>query len=124
MLDNFILRDCCYLKGCFQVQLVVIICIDPPHPQSNLPRITIQHWKSFPPSRPTCGHNAQTKEAQMVWQADWTNGVTPGYYVLLSDVFLPGTIPVVYGHAVQVAFQPRELGQLRDMIINRWHAEH
>ena len=124
MLDNFILHDRYYLKGCFQVQLVVIICIDPPLPQSNLPQITIQHWKSFPPSKPAHGCDAQTKEARMVWQADWTNGVTPGYYVLLSDVFLPGTIPVVYGNAVQVTFQPAELGQLRNIIIDRWHAAH
>jgi len=123
MLDNFILHDHCCSKGCFQVQLVVIICIDPPLPQSNLPLITIQHWKPSPPSRPVHGQNALRKEARMVWQADWTNGVTPGYYVLLTDVF-PDTIPLVYGNATQAVFPPVDLAYLQDLIIDRWHAAH
>jgi hypothetical protein len=65
--------------------------------------------------------NAQTKEARMVWQADWTMGVTPGYYIPLADVFLPGAIPAVYGNATQAVFQHENLVQLRDMIIYFWH---
>jgi hypothetical protein len=123
-LDNFILWDHGYSQRCFQVQLVVIISIDPPLPQSNLPRITIQHWKPFPPSRPVRSLHARTKEARMVWQADWTNGVTPGYYIPLADIFLPRAIPAVYGNATQAVFQHADLVQLRDLVINRWDAAH
>jgi hypothetical protein len=56
----------------------------------------------------------------MVWQADWTDEVTPGYYVDLADIFLPAAIPQIYGAATQVVFSSTDLAQMRQNIINCW----
>jgi len=50
----------------------------------------LQLWKHF--SSIAAQHQ---RDVQMVWQADWTNNVTP-LYVLLSDVFRQ-QVPAVYG---------------------------
>jgi hypothetical protein len=117
----------CYINhsnGISQVQLVVIICIDPPlatHP--DLPRITIQHWKlTHRPSRVFSTPNPyaqQNKEAGMVWQANWTHAVTP-YYIELADIFRPGTIPAIYGANTRAYFTPASLDRWRLNIIATW----
>jgi len=97
------------------VQLVVIICIDPPRaPHLTLPRITIQHWKSVLSTR--AGNHAQ-----MVWHADWTHATTPNYYVPLMDLFLPGAIPPIYGGATMAVFNDSDVAHWRQNVINNWH---
>jgi hypothetical protein len=86
---------CCHSPDFLQVQLVIILSIDPPigaHP--NLPRITIQLWRGFPPTHPLCV--GRLREARRVWEADWTHGATP-LYILLSDIFR-GPVPAAYGN--------------------------
>lgn len=121
-LAHFIPSDCYCSNGHSQVQLVVIICIDPPlAPHLNLPQITIQHWKSVIPDQvPRAGSLARQKVGQMVWQADWTHGVTPNYYVPLADIFLPGAIPAIYGATTQAFFDAVDLTLWRQEVINNW----
>jgi len=64
-----------------QVQLVILLFIDPPlAPHPMLPRISLQLWKVSSAAQ-------QEREAQMVWDADWTNSATPLYiyYFLTSS---------------------------------------
>ena len=74
-----------------QVQLVILLLIDPPAPNSTLPRTSLQLWKGVPSTA-----TQQQREAQMVWATDWTNSVTP-LYVLLSDIFRQW-VPAVCGN--------------------------
>ncbi|KIJ99066.1 hypothetical protein K443DRAFT_180374 [Laccaria amethystina LaAM-08-1] len=79
-----------------EVQLVIILSIDPPAPDyPNLPRITIELWRGVAPSRPLRGDHARTRNGQMVWHADWTQQAGP-LYILLADLFR-GQVPQQYG---------------------------
>lgn len=92
---------CCHSPDFLQVQLVILLSIDPPigaHP--NLPQITIQLWRGFPPNRPLHVPGARRREARSVWNANWTHGATP-LYILLSDIFR-GPAPAVYGNSDRV----------------------
>ena len=71
-----------------QMQLVILLLIDPPAPNSTLPRISLQLWKGTPST-------ATQRDAQMVWATDWTNSAT-NLYILLSDIF-GQQVPEAYG---------------------------
>jgi len=72
-----------------QVQLVILLIIDPPlAPHSTLPRISLQLWRGISSA-------AAERDAQMVWDADWTNSATP-LYIRISDIF-GQQVPDVYG---------------------------
>jgi len=75
-----------------QVQLVILLVIDPPlaPDESTLPRISLQLWRGS-----VSAAAAAERDAQMVWEADWTNGATP-LYIRLSDIF-GQQVPDVYG---------------------------
>lgn len=83
-----------------QVQVVILILIDPPiAPHENL-RIAVQLWRGYAPARILCSTKAQEREARMAWHADWTHVATP-MYLLLSDIFR-GQVPAYYGNNTQV----------------------
>ena len=91
-----------------QVHLVVLLLIDPPlAPRPTLPRVLLQLWKPF--------LSQQQRDAQMVWQADWTNAATP-LYILLSDVF-GQQVPAAYGDIDHFNLNTADL---RDAIIDSY----
>jgi hypothetical protein len=96
-----------------QVQLVVIVSIDP-FTAVN-PRITIQLWKGFPPTRPQHQGISRQRIACRVWEADWTHAATP-LYILLSDIF-NGPAPPAYGNHDCVFL---DTAAWREAIINAW----
>jgi hypothetical protein len=99
-----------------QVQLVILVSIDPPvAPYPNLPRITIQLWKGFPPCWPLCSPTGRQREARMVWEANWTHAATP-LYILLSDIFR-GQVPAAYGNNDHVHLNTADW---RQAIIEAW----
>jgi len=86
-----------WLETAVGVQLVILLSINPPiAAQPNLPRITIQLWRGFPPNHPPCTPGVRQRIARMVWEADWTQNATP-LYILLSDIFR-GQVPAAYGN--------------------------
>ena len=94
-----------------QVQLVVLLLIDPPlAPHPTLPRVSLQLWKRFPSTAAQ-----QQRDARMVWQADWTNYATP-LYILLSDVF-GQQVPAAYGNIDRFNLNTADL---RDAIIDSY----
>ena len=95
-------------QGMLQVQLVVLLSIDRPN-------IAIELWRGFPPSHPPHSPAAHHREAQMVWNHDWTNTATP-LYILLSDIFR-GQVPVAYGNNDRVFLNS---AYLRQCIIDSW----
>ena len=89
-----------YSLDFLQVQLVIILSIDPPN--LHLPRITIELWRGFLPTRPIRSPAAQQREGGWVWGADWTHAATP-LYILFSDIFR-GPAPADYGNHDRVQF--------------------
>jgi hypothetical protein len=86
-----------WLEHMPEVQLVILLSIDPPiAPHPNLPRITVQLWRGFPPLNPPRSATARQRVAHMVWEADWTQTATP-LYIPLSDIFR-GPVPAAYGN--------------------------
>lgn len=85
-----------------QVRLVILVSIDPPIAHNGNPRITVQLWRGFPPTRPrrTIAAEQRQREAHMVWQIDWAAAATP-MYILLDDIFR-GQVPAIYGANTQV----------------------
>ena len=74
-----------------QVQLVILLFIDPATPAHPTPKISIELWRGIPLG----SQDAQTKEGHMVWQDDWTHNAGP-FYILLADIFR-GEVPPEYG---------------------------
>ena len=78
------------------MQLVILLLISPPiAPHPNFPGIIIQLWRGIPPHNPPHAPAAQQRQAQKVWEANWTHSATP-LYILLSDIFR-GPAPATYG---------------------------
>jgi hypothetical protein len=87
-----------------QVQVVILISIDPPiAPNPNL-RITVQLWRGYDPARSVRQQSAaQRREARLAWQTDWTNAATP-MYLELADIFIDqASVPAYYGNNTRVA---------------------
>ena len=83
-----------------QVQVVILILIDPPIvPHENL-QIAVQIWREYSSAHILCSTAPQEREARMAWHADWTHVATP-MYLLLSDIF-GGQVPAYYGNNTQV----------------------
>lgn len=79
-----------------QVQVVILILIDPPIvPHENL-QIAVQIWREYSSAHILCSTAPQEREARMAWHADWTHVATP-MYLLLSDIF-GGQVPAYYGN--------------------------
>jgi hypothetical protein len=72
------------------VELVILVLIDP-----DLPVITIELWRGFPPSNKHSSGQAQTRAARMVWQKNWTQNAS-SLYLSLTDIFR-GQLPPEYG---------------------------
>jgi len=99
-----------------QVNLVVIILIDPPLTPSTTPRITFQLWRPGPPvGPPPHGTNARSRVAQVVQNDDWTLNETP-VRILLSEIF-GVQIPSAYGSHTYVDINTQ---RLRQKIINEY----
>ena len=77
-----------YLLEPFQVQLMMLILIDPPTLTHHTPKIIIQLWQGI--------DVAQQRQARMVWEGDWTDSASP-MYVLLSDIS-GDQVPGEYGN--------------------------
>jgi len=105
-----------WLEHTDDVQLVVLISIDPPVAPNPTPQITVLLWQPTNPVRTPCpGSHAQQRIAQIVQNDDWTLNETP-IRILLSDIF-GNQIPAAYvGHThVDVNTQ-----WLRQKIINSY----
>ena len=99
-----------------QVNLVVLICIDPPLPPSTTPKITFQLWRPVPSIRPPRhGSNARQRVAQVVQNDDWTLNETP-VQILLPEIF-GVQIPAAYGGHTHVDINTQ---RLRQKIINAY----
>ena len=93
-----------------QVNLVVLICIDPPLPPNTTPRIIFQSWRPVAPVRPLRpSSNAQPRIAQVVQNDDWTLNATP-VRILLSEIF-GVQIPAAYGGQIHVDINTQRLRQ-------------
>jgi hypothetical protein len=102
--SQFLFLFAVHLPELLQVQLVMLLSIDPPiatHPDQ--PRTTIQLWRGFGPLN-------SSREARMVWEADWTHAATPLYF-LLSDIFR-GEVPAAYGDNDRVFLAGAEFRQV------------
>jgi hypothetical protein len=125
--SQFYLTHCYFLRDKYpQVQMVIIISIDPPiAPNLNIPRITIEHWKTRPPLRPQRpGTAARWKVAFRAWHADWTLAVSANYYILLADMFGSTPIPAVYGAHTRLTFSPADVAGWRQGIIDEWRSQY
>ena len=101
-----------------QVRLVILISIDPPiAPNPTFPRITVQLWRVFGLQRPSRSTSSafRTREARIVWTANWTVAVTP-FYILLDDIFR-GNVPPEYGNNDRVYL---DTVGWRQRIITAW----
>ena len=92
-----------------QVNLVVLICIDPPLSPNTNPRITFQLW------RPALPLPAQPRIAEVFQNDDWTLNETP-VRILLSDIF-GIQVPAAYGAHNYVDINTQ---RLRQKIINAY----
>jgi len=76
-----------WIEHTVEVGLGILLSIDPPvQPNPNIPRITIELWRSFDAVHPSRTPEHRMREGRRVWQADWTVAASP-LYILLSDIF-------------------------------------
>lgn len=97
-----------------QVNLVVLICIDPPLPPSTTPRVTFQLWRPVAPVHPPRpGSDARPRVAEVVQNDDWTLNATP-VRIFLTEIF-GVQVPAAYGDHKHVDINTQ---RLRQKIIN------
>lgn len=84
-----------WIEHCADIQLGILLSIDPSVQPNQAPRITVELWRPFQPAHmPICTAAHRQREGRKVWQADWTLAASP-LYILLSDIFR-GQIPPDY----------------------------
>lgn len=89
-----------WLEHLPDVQLVILLSIDPPAPPHPTPEISIELWQGVPSGSQTDSRRV----ARMVWDADWTHH-TDQFYILLADIFR-GQVPPDYGANDRIFLNP------------------
>jgi len=102
-----------WLERTNDVNLVVLISIDPPVAPNITPQITVVLYRPFAPVRPPRpGTDAWSRIARIVQNDDWTLNATP-IQILLSEIF-GNQIPAAYAGHMHVDLNTQ---WLRQMII-------